>query len=456
MDLRIRRRDLRLRLQWDSPSSSAVDGSREVVVAASAGRLIMDMMQTEWEPLSDREMEQRLDRAVEDILEAELISSMEGCGESEGRSQSGFPQFSQQNETISHTENSHMSNPVASFRRQVEGELTSGEQHVTEIEENPRVQGRACLSLSHTVSLSLTLLSSRLSYRSLSSRFHLEKGNLHRIFFSFCHRVNALQSQIIRWPTGEEASALLLHFSSRLGQDEKLQQKDLPKVLGVLGHTRIPIRLRPAKHDCESGAPPAKRLRKRYHPDSWVNLELVCDAEGRFIHCSVSPASHRKQGETLMQRLAQNPSLLPPGICLLAGAGYPLTPHILTPFRHTQNLQENLYNRVLETHLRRLEQATADLKERFRRLHCLDMGRTERAGAAVLTCCILHTALLSAGYTTTGQIENHTEVEEEEEEEGLREEAGVRLRETVCNLLYEALKTGNRKEDGEHGHCEET
>lgn len=58
------------------------------------------------------------------------------------------------------------------------------------------------MSLSHTVFLSLTLLSTRLSYRTMSSTFHMEKGNIHRIFFSFCHRINALQSQIIRWPTG--------------------------------------------------------------------------------------------------------------------------------------------------------------------------------------------------------------------------------------------------------------
>lgn len=456
-------------------SEKPVDGSQAAATAAmaAAGHLVMDVMQLEWEPLSRCELEQRLDQAVEEILEAELIAGMERWEKSDGRSQSGSTQFSQQNETISHTENSHTSTPAASFLRQAEGEPASEkQQHVTEIQENPRVQyltsllqklkwndgqrrltGRARLSLSHTVFLSLTLLSTRLSYRSVSSSFRLEKGNIHRIFFSFCHRVNALQSQIIRWPTGQEASSLLLRFSSQLGRDEKLQQKGLPKVFGVLGHTRIPVRLRPAKQDSESDAPPAKRLRKGSRPDSWLNLELVCDAEGRFIHCSVSPASHRKRGEALRQRLAQNPALLPPGTCLLAGAGYPLTPHILTPFRHAQNPQENLYNRALETHLRRLEQAIADLKERFGRLRCLDMGRSERAGAVVLTCCVLHTALLNAGYTTTGQVENHTE---EEEEEGLREEAGVRLKETVANLLYIALRTvtENREEDEERRHFE--
>lgn len=62
--------------------------------------------------------------------------------------------------------------------------------------------GRARLSLSNTVLLSISLLTERVSYRSLSHRFHLEKGNIHRIFFSFCERVNTLAEKLIQWPAG--------------------------------------------------------------------------------------------------------------------------------------------------------------------------------------------------------------------------------------------------------------
>ncbi|KAF4093223.1 hypothetical protein AMELA_G00029760 [Ameiurus melas] len=428
--------------------------------AAAAGRLLMDLMQSDWEPLSHCELEQRLDRAVEEVLEAELMSG--GPEPEPGKGGCVRPQVSRPEETTphtaAHTVTCHPSAPAVSFLCQAGGE-PAPQNHLTEIEENPTVQyitsllqklkwghsqrrltGRARLSLSRTVFLSLTLLSTRLSYRSVSSTFRLEKGNIHRIFFSFCHRVNTLQAHIIRWPTGQEASDHLLPFSSWPGWDEKLEQKGLPKVLGVLGHTRIPIRLLAGRRDSERCAPHAKRLRKQPHPDSWLNLELACDAEGRFIHCSITRGSQRNRGTALSQRLAQHPELLPPGTCLIAGAGYPLTQHILTPFRPAQNPQENLYNTAVETHLRTLEQAVADLKERFRRLRYLDMGKSERAGAVVLTCCILQNALLHAGYVTKGQVGNHTGADVEEEE-GTKDEAGLRLRETVSNLLYGALES---------------
>lgn len=84
-------------------------------------------------------------------------------------------------------------------------------QRITELlqssESRTRLAGRARLSLSQTIRLSLTLLSQRLSYRSVSRRFHLEKGNIHRIFFSFCQRLSALEEVLIRLPAGPSSTA---------------------------------------------------------------------------------------------------------------------------------------------------------------------------------------------------------------------------------------------------------
>ena len=40
---------------------------------ASGARAVLEMVQLDWEPLSHGELDQRLDRAVEEILEAQLI-----------------------------------------------------------------------------------------------------------------------------------------------------------------------------------------------------------------------------------------------------------------------------------------------------------------------------------------------------------------------------------------------
>lgn len=210
-------------------------------------------------------------------------------------------------------------------------------------------------------------------------------------------------------------------------------------MLGVLGHTRIPIRLPNSNQDAESAAPDAKRPKKEPHPDSWLNLELVCNSEGRFIHCRISRGSDRDMGSTLSQKLQQNSELMPPGTCLLARVGYPLTGHILTPFSPGRSPQENLYNRSVEAHLGRFDQAVADLKERFQKLRYLDMGNFERAKAVVLASCVLHNVFLDMGHVTKGQVEREVR---EEEEEGKKEEAGVTQRDTVVSLLYRALEAG--------------
>lgn len=42
----------------------------------SAGRAVLDMVEQEWQPLSAAELEQRLDQAVEEILEADLMAKL--------------------------------------------------------------------------------------------------------------------------------------------------------------------------------------------------------------------------------------------------------------------------------------------------------------------------------------------------------------------------------------------
>ena len=240
-------------------------------------------------------------------------------------------------------------------------------------------------------------------------------------------------------PPGIEAIENLPPLSSLLGKAKGLEEKGVPRVLGVLGHTRIPIRLPIGKQDVESMMPEVKRM-KEAHPDSWLNLELVCNHTGRLIHCRISKGSDLDRASALRDKLKQLPEMMPPGTCLVARVGYPASAQILTPYAVGCSLRGNLYNRSLEAHFYLLDQAVADLKARFERLRYLDMGNYERAKAVVLTACILHNVFLDMGKVVNGQVEREAGTQEGE---GECDEEGVRRREAIADLLYKELDSGS-------------
>ncbi|XP_061079014.1 putative nuclease HARBI1 [Conger conger] len=417
---------------------------------ASAARAVLEMVQFDWEPLSDGELDQRLDRAVEEILEAELIEKARAIVGPTYVLQSEQTAPFGQAETLTHSQQLERPLPQGSQQSQPpsNAEEDNGTvKYVTELLQNSdssysrsRLTGRARLSLPHTVLLSLTLLCTRQSYRSVSSRFRVEKGNIHRVFFSFCQRVNALSPQQIRWPTGQEAVPNLDFLSGT----ESLENPAIPKVFGILGSTRIPIRLPIGKQQMEGGALEVKRMKKEVHPDSWLNLELVCDGQGKFLHCRISKGSDTDRASSLRDTLKQNPQMLPEGSCLVARTGYPLSAQILTPYATQSSPREDLYNRTLEAHLDVFDQAVAELKARFQRLMYLDMGNFQRAHAVVLTACILHNVFLQMG--DRDSVSDRTQKEERENEgEGEEEEEGVRKREDIADLLYREMEAGRLK-----------
>uniref|UniRef100_A0A3Q3SXL5 Protein ALP1-like n=1 Tax=Mastacembelus armatus TaxID=205130 RepID=A0A3Q3SXL5_9TELE len=376
----------------------------------SAGRAVLDIVEREWQPLSSGELEQRLDQAVEEILEADLLAKLKPQPPPAIYVQLLQSQANTESRGL-HTGTTTPSPPEVATSGYITDLLQSSKSRA-------RMAGRARLSLSHTVLLSLTLLSERVSYRSVSRRFHLEKGNIHRIFFSFCERINMLEEKQIRWPVGGLNAAL---FVGDLNQN-------IPQVLGVLGYTRIPVRLPIGKHDVESTAAEVKRMKKEAHPDSWLNLELVCDRRGHFLHCRISKGSDVHRGSALRDKLKQHPELMPPGSCLVARTGYPLTAQILTPYTRSHSLREELFNKTLEEHFQILDQAVANLKTRFQRLRYLDIGNYDRARAVVLTACLLHNVFLDLGQVVQGEVEK--------EEAVIQEGEGEVDEEGVCRLLF--------------------
>ncbi|XP_026181089.1 protein ALP1-like [Mastacembelus armatus] len=404
----------------------------------SAGRAVLDIVEREWQPLSSGELEQRLDQAVEEILEADLLAKLKPQPPPAIYVQLLQSQANTESRGL-HTGTTTPSPPevaTSGARERLDTVDGAAVKYITDLlqssKSRARMAGRARLSLSHTVLLSLTLLSERVSYRSVSRRFHLEKGNIHRIFFSFCERINMLEEKQIRWPVGREAVEALFPLTS-LEKEEKRNQ-NIPQVLGVLGYTRIPVRLPIGKHDVESTAAEVKRMKKEAHPDSWLNLELVCDRRGHFLHCRISKGSDVHRGSALRDKLKQHPELMPPGSCLVARTGYPLTAQILTPYTRSHSLREELFNKTLEEHFQILDQAVANLKTRFQRLRYLDIGNYDRARAVVLTACLLHNVFLDLGQVVQGEVEKEEAVIQEGE--GEVDEEGVCRRDAISDLLF--------------------
>ncbi|XP_056263158.1 uncharacterized protein LOC130188716 [Pseudoliparis swirei] len=415
---------------------------REFVL--SAGRAVLDVVEREWQPLSPGELEQRLDQAVEEILEADLMAPLKARPPPPGGAQLLRSQASAEPQVLpTETCVSPPEEETPEPREPIETVDDAAVKYITDVLQNSesraRMAGRARLSLPHTVLLSLTLLSERVSYRSVSRRFHLEKGNIHRIFFSFCERLNTLQEKQIRWPVGGEAVEAL----SPLCRPDKEQeeQQGVPRVLGVLGHTRIPIRLPIGKHDVESMVPEVKRMKMEAHPDSWLNLQLACDRKGRFLHCRTSRGSDVDRGGALRDKLEQQPELMPSGSCLVARAGYPLTAQILTPYSRSIGPREALFNEMLEEHFQILDQAVANLKARFKRLRYLDIGNYERARAVVLTACVLHNMFLDMGQEVQGDVEKEEAVTREGALE--MDDEGVRRRDAISDLLFKMFESGS-------------
>ncbi|KAL0197801.1 hypothetical protein M9458_006341, partial [Cirrhinus mrigala] len=99
---------------------------------AAAGRVIMDVIQAEWEPLSHWELDQRLDRAVEEMIEADLVAQVQ-------EQANALMQASQQENST--PPDQATATPQVSESRKPVKESALQRAHATEVmEANPTVQ----------------------------------------------------------------------------------------------------------------------------------------------------------------------------------------------------------------------------------------------------------------------------------------------------------------------------
>lgn len=159
-----------------------------------------------------------------------------------------------------------------------------------------------------------------------------------------------------------------------------------PNILGCIDGTLIPI-------VAPSGINEHLYVcRKGFHA---INVQLVTDADLRVLNvvCRYPGSTHDSfiwRNCELQDRFANNNM---PNGWLLGDSGYPLTPHLLTPFINPANRNEERYNRKHKSTRCSIERANGVVKQRFRCLHksggCL-MYSPQRCINIIISCLLLH------------------------------------------------------------------
>lgn len=165
----------------------------------------------------------------------------------------------------------------------------------------------------------------------------------------------------------------------------------------------------------------------RVHGDEYVcrkgypalNVQATCDANGIFtsVDCSWAGSVHDARiwrNSNIQQTLNANTC----GALLLADEGYPLTPWLMTIFRHPTTEPEQSYNILHKKERSLIERCFGQLKKRFPILHGQMRVATERVPSIILACFILHNVakyLLDPDYEYDEDLNSDTENEDEDD-----------------------------------------
>ncbi|XP_031354630.1 putative nuclease HARBI1 isoform X1 [Photinus pyralis] len=254
------------------------------------------------------------------------------------------------------------------------------------ISENVVKPGRPSVSPETQLLLTLWILGTPDSYRSVSDRFNVGKATA---VISVRRVVNDHVHTFIKWPIADEMETSIRVFRA---------VKGFPNVIGAIDGTHISITA--PKNNAE-----AYVNRKGYHSmqlqvGSYF-LQAVCNENGMFIHCFTG-----YPGAVHDQRVFQNSDLpeffrndtqFPDDVHILGDAAYKLHKHLMVPFKdngHLTDIQKN-FNMCHSSTRMAIERAFGLLKGRMRRLlDTLPMTREDLIPKYIITCCILHNICL--------------------------------------------------------------
>lgn len=226
----------------------------------------------------------------------------------------------------------------------------------------------------------LWTLGNQESFRGVSDRFGLSKGNLHHIFLQVCHTVvTNLLPKYVQWPQAEELIKISEGFRKKCG---------FPGVVGAIDGTHIPI-TGPKHHR-------ASYINRKGVPS--MQLQAVCDSTLKFtdIHCGWPGSVHDNRvfkNSPLCKYLTDN---LSREKHLLGDSAYALSEYVLVPYRdygHLTAIEKNFNVKHSSTRVS-IENDFGLLKCKFRRLHHLPMLLEYEIPAVISAACVLHNFII--------------------------------------------------------------
>ncbi|CAN7948047.1 unnamed protein product [Ixodes pacificus] len=166
-----------------------------------------------------------------------------------------------------------------------------------------------------------------------------------------------------------------------------------PNVIGCIDGTYIPTRC------------PSNKTRSTYtnrHDQVSLTMQGICDAKGRFQDLFTGPPNKVHDARVLKLPGVQEDL---PTICkldkyhLLGDAAYPITEHVLTPFKKYGGMTKakSTYNRRHAATRVIIENAFGLLKQRFRQLRYVEFTTVDKITQLIVGCCVLHNICMDAG-----------------------------------------------------------
>jgi len=244
--------------------------------------------------------------------------------------------------------------------------------------------GKHSISVEKKVLILLYYMGTQASDYAIAHKFGVSDSSVHRCVHELVNVIyEDLQAAFIKWPKGQYDETVIAGFH---------EKQRIHNVIGAIDGSHIKI-------SSPSKQPADYVNRKNYHS---IIMQAVCGHNMTFTDVYVGwPGSVHDarvyRNSPLGQAAAQQPdAVFPNGRFLVGDAAYPLSEHLITPFKETGMLsrEKMRYNFCHSSTRMAIERAFGLLKGCFRRLQMLNVVCPITRCRVAVVACILHNVCL--------------------------------------------------------------